>query len=151
MVGFHIFETEHFRADQSVECPIPGYLILSSKQARTRFSRIPVQATADLGYSICLACRCVEEIIKPERVYVARFGEELSKIHFHIFPRTQWLLKEYERAFGSAALPTRGPRIFDWARETFGGNSQPRIPGISLAEAVREMRALAQRRSRKGI
>jgi diadenosine tetraphosphate (Ap4A) HIT family hydrolase len=86
MVSFHIFETEHFRADQSVECPIPGYLILSSKQARTRFSRIPVQATADLGYSICLACRCVEEIIKPERVYVARFGEELSKIHFHIFP-----------------------------------------------------------------
>jgi len=60
-------------------------------------------------------------------------------------------LKEYERAFGSAALPTRGPRIFDWARETFGGNSQPRIPEISLAEAVREMRALAQRRSRKGI
>jgi len=39
-------------------------------------------------------------------------------VHFHLFPRSVWLLSQY-----ASAYPTEhevsGPRLLDWARHTF--------------------------------
>lgn len=148
MTDLVIFETEYFLAEQSAECPIPGYLLVSPKQPIPDFSRISEEMAADLGRAVCLACRTVEEIIEPEQVYVARFGEAVTFIHFHIFPRTRWLLDEYAKAVGTSTGPISGPQIFDWTRDTFRGENRPEIEGITVSKAVRDMRSFAERHRR---
>ncbi|MEW6443225.1 MAG: HIT domain-containing protein [bacterium] len=139
-----VFETASVRAEQSLEVAIPGYLILSSKQPVSEFSRMSEECAADLGRAIRLACRVVEEVIKPERIYVARFGEECAEIHFHILPRTRWLLEEYRRVTGASAGPASGAQLFGWARDAFRGKTAPQIPGITVSEAVRQMRSFSE-------
>jgi diadenosine tetraphosphate (Ap4A) HIT family hydrolase len=144
MTDFVIFETEHFLARQSAECPIPGYLLVTPKQPILDFSEIFEEMAADLGRAVCLACRTVEEIIAPERVYVARFGEAHVEIHFHIFPRTRWLLDTYAKTVGASTGPISGPQLFDWTRDTFRGENGLEVPGITVSKAVREMRSFAE-------
>ena len=48
----------------------------------------------------------------------ALFAEETRSVHFHLFPRTRWLLSQYA-ASHSVDRDVSGPQLFDWARRTF--------------------------------
>lgn len=141
--NYLIFETESFRVEQCLLCPVPGYLILKPKKAVQRCSDLPIDTWRELGEAISTACRAVEAIIRPERIYIARFGEEVGEIHFHIFPRTRWLLDRYRENINRPSGPVSGPLIFDWARETYKRNRPHDFPGIGMEDALQEIKKKA--------
>jgi hypothetical protein len=71
-------------------------------------------------------------------VYVLSFCEIERRLHFHLFPRTVWLLKEYFKANFNANEPIDGPMLFAWARGAFGpGSHAPKdAPDTALAGAA---------------
>ena len=87
-----IYENKHFRLEQCYTYPIPGYLILNLKIEVRSLSVMTNGALVALGRTLSLAIKAIEAVVKPERVYCAAFGEESNFIHFHLFPRTRWLL-----------------------------------------------------------
>lgn len=135
-----VFETESFRVEQCRSCPLPGYLILSPKKRTRTCSDLEIETWRELGEAIATACRAVEAIIRPERIYIARFGEEVGEIHFHIFPRTRWLLDQYQKKVNLSSGPVSGPLIFDWSREAYKRDRPHDFPEIGMEDALREIK-----------
>ena len=140
MTDYLISETQYFRIEQSYEILIPGYLIVSMKEPIAEFSQMPHEVAVDLGQSLQMACRIAEKIIKPERVYVAKFGEECKQIHFHILPRTLSLLEEYKQTLGMKDEPISGPQIFDWVRNKYRSNGMRKDLDPSFQKIIEQMR-----------
>jgi len=137
-----IFEDETFTLEQSVECPIPGYLVLRVKGEATGLAQLPEETARALGEMLARTSAAIEQAVGAERVYVLSFCEIDPRLHFHLFPRTAWLLKEYFKANFNANEPIDGPMLFAWARGAFGPGSH--VPkgtpaGAAAAEAVRGM------------
>jgi hypothetical protein len=75
-----------------------------------------------LGPVLRAAVAAVERVVRPERVYVASFGERVRHLHFYILPRTASLPAGHVlsdvykrgrtllRGLGIAANPTREAR-----------------------------------------
>lgn len=140
--GGIIFEDEMFSLEQSVECPIPGYLILRVKGAERALAQLPLDTAKLLGEMLARAAQAIEQAVKPERVYALSFCEIDPRLHFHLFPRTTWLLKEYFKANDNANDPVNGPMLFEWARNAFGpGSRMPKgTPDMETAcESIREI------------
>ncbi len=130
-----VFEDERFSLEQSAECPIPGYLILRVKGEATSLAQLPAETAKALGEMLTHTAAAIERAVRPERVYVLSFCEVDPRLHFHLFPRTAWLLKEYFKANDNANDPVNGPMLFEWARGAFGPAS--RMPkGTPDIEAV---------------
>jgi diadenosine tetraphosphate (Ap4A) HIT family hydrolase len=119
-----IYEDETFSLERSSECSIPGYLILRLKGPATSLAELKPDQAKTLGEMLAAAARAIEAAVKPERVYVLSFCEVERRLHFHLFPRTAWLLKEYFKANDCANDPVNGPRLFEWARKTFIAGSR---------------------------
>lgn len=108
----------HFRIEPCISCPIAGYLIVSPQPPASSLSELSPDVLASLGPTLATATRVIEEIVRPERVYCLLFAEETRSVHFHLFPRADWLLSRYARAHpGDPGVS--GPRLLDWARQTF--------------------------------
>ncbi len=137
-----IFENEMFSLEQSVECPIPGYLIFRVKGETAGLAQLPAETAKALGKMLAQAVKAIEEAVRPERVYILSFCEVDPRLHFHLFPRTGWLLKEYFKANDCANDPVNGPMLFEWARGAFGpGSRMPKgTPDMETAGAA--MRAI---------
>jgi len=133
-----IFEDEIFTLEQSAECPIPGYLILRLKGPETALAQLPAETAKLLGEMLARAADAIGQAVRPERVYVLSFCEIDPRLHFHLFPRTGWLLKEYFKANDNANDPVNGPMLFEWARSAFGpGSHVPRgTPAVEAACAT---------------
>jgi len=137
-----ILEDDSFLVQQCYDCPIPGYLIVIPQTPLLSLAEMTRETSSLLGRTLGLATQAIEAVIGPERTYAACFGEEVNSIHFHLFPRTKWLLEQYRQARELPPGPISGPQIFDWARETFRHGSQKTIPGPSLEDAVHAMRRI---------
>ena len=120
-----VYEDPHFLLEQSGECGIPGYLVLRMKGKREGAGGLTPQESSALGAMISRAVRAIDLIVAPERVYILSFCEVDSQLHFHLFPRTGWLLREYWRAHGGDGEAVDGPALFQWAKRTF-------LPGAVL-------------------
>ena len=89
-----------------------------SPKAKVRsLSEMKPDALAELGTTPALATRAVETVLKVERVYCAKFGEKNNLVHFHIFPRTKWIVEEYIKENPMAVDVISGPQLLDWTRE----------------------------------
>ena len=136
--GATVYEDEMFRLEQSAECPIPGYLVLRVKGAATSLAQLPPETALRLGGMLTRAADAIEQAVRPERVYVLSFCEIDPRLHFHLFPRTGWLLQEYFKANDNASDPVNGPMLFEWARSAFGpGSHVPKgTPAVEAACAT---------------
>jgi diadenosine tetraphosphate (Ap4A) HIT family hydrolase len=137
-----VFENETFTLELSAECPIPGYLVLRVKGEATGLAQLPEETARALGEMLARAASAIERAVGAERVYVLSFCEIDQRLHFHLFPRTAWLLKEYFKANFNANEPIDGPMLFAWARGAFGpGSHAPKgtPDSAAAAEAVRGM------------
>jgi len=135
-----IVEDETFTLEQSQECAIPGYLLLRLKSGETSLAELEAEKARALGEALASAAAAIEQAVGAERVYVLSFCEVDRRLHFHLFPRTAWLLKEYFKANFNANEPIDGPMLFTWARSAFGpGSHMPQgTPDIAaVAEAIR--------------
>lgn len=140
--GTIIFADGMFILEQCGDCPIPGYLILRLKGLETSLAQLPPETTKLLGEMLARAAGAIEQAIKPERVYVLSFCEVEPRLHFHLFPRTSWLLQEYFKANDCANDPVNGPMLFEWARNAFGPDSHVSVetPDIRIVcEMMREI------------
>ena len=108
----------HFRIEPCSSCPIGGYLIVSPRVHVSSLSELSPDALNALGATLAAATRAIESVVHPRRVYCALFAEETGSVHFHLFPRTDWLLSSYSRAHPEDTVVS-GPRLLDWARSTF--------------------------------
>jgi diadenosine tetraphosphate (Ap4A) HIT family hydrolase len=106
------------------------------------FTETPAAVWQDLCLALSRACRLVESVLEPERLYVGRFGEGSGEIHFHVFPRTAWLLQQYRRATDQPTGPVSGPLILDWARETYR-DAEP--PGTDFDTTIQMLKKRTRR------
>jgi len=108
----------HFRIEPCSNCPIGGYLIVSPRVPVSSLSQLSSEAQASLGSTLAAVTRAIEVVVRPKRVYCLLFAEETPSVHFHLFPRADWLLSQYARCH-PADGQISGPRLLDWARQTF--------------------------------
>jgi diadenosine tetraphosphate (Ap4A) HIT family hydrolase len=108
----------HFRVEPCISCPIVGYLIVSPQAPVSSLSELSSSAQALLGPTLAASTRAIETVVQPERVYCLLFAEETRSVHFHLFPRTKWLLSEYTLSHPDV-YQVSGPRLLDWARDRF--------------------------------
>ena len=116
------YRNDYFVIEPCRNCPIAGYLIVSPIIPAFSLSELRREALDSLGPTLAAAMRAIEKVIRPERIYCALFAEETHSVHFHLFPRTQWLLSLY--ADSESVDHVSGPQLFDWARRTFHSAAQ---------------------------
>jgi len=142
-----VFEDEMFSLEQSAECPIPGYLIFRVKGEATGLAQLPAETARALGEMLARTASAIEQAVQAERVYVLSFCEIDPRLHFHLFPRTTWLLKEYFKANFNANEPIDGPMLFAWARGTFGPGSHVPKGTPDSAAAAEAIRGILERKT----
>src|SRR5215468_1866820 len=130
-----VFTNAHFRIEPCASCPIPGYLIVSPRVPVSSLAELCSDAQAALGATLVTATQAIEAVVHPQRVYCALFAEEMRSVHFHLFPRSDWLLSSYSRAHPED-IEISGPRLMDWARRTF----QKSIIGMDTDETFEKIR-----------
>src|SRR6266542_5074289 len=108
----------HFRIELCSNCFIADYLIVSPRVQVSSLAELCPDAQSALGVTLAAATRAIESVVRPRRVYCSLFAEETGSVHFHLFPRTDWLLSSYSRAHPKDT-DVSGPRLLDWARSTF--------------------------------
>jgi diadenosine tetraphosphate (Ap4A) HIT family hydrolase len=116
----NVFLSTHFRIEPCAGCCIAGYLIVSPRVRVSSLAELSPDAQDALGATLAAATRAIESVVAPRRVYCTLFAEETGWVHFHLFPRTDWLLSLYARAHPEEA-DLSGPRLLDWTRSTFRG------------------------------
>jgi len=114
-----LLENEFFTLEPSAECAIPGYLILRVRCCETGLAGLSQEKAGALGQMLSQAAKAIEKAAGAERIYVLSFCELDRRLHFHLFPRTGWLLREYRNANGRAGGPVDGAMLFAWARGKF--------------------------------
>lgn len=135
-------ETRLFRVEHCQSCPIPGYLIVAQRGQSTSLAQMSAEALQALGPALARATDMIEKAVNPLNVYCAKFGEEDRSVHFHLFPRTEWISRKYRDIFGPGEI-IHGPHLLDWARDTFREKQCDDIPPPSVQEVVDFMRAIA--------
>jgi diadenosine tetraphosphate (Ap4A) HIT family hydrolase len=140
-----IFTNAHFCIEPCASCSIPGYLIISSRVPVSSLSELSADAQAALGATLLAATRAIEAVVYPQRVYCALFAEENHSVHFHLFPRSDWLLSRYSNAHPEDP-EISGPRLMDWARRTF----QKPIAGMDKNETFEKVRTWLMNRTIAG-
>jgi diadenosine tetraphosphate (Ap4A) HIT family hydrolase len=113
-----VLTNENFTVEVCSDCYIPGYLIVAPSQAVESLSQMNSAAIAALGPTLAIVTAAIEAVVQPQRVYCALFSEETRPVHFHLFPRTEWLIRKYFAAHPHET-EISGPRLMDWARLTF--------------------------------
>src|SRR5690349_715437 len=131
----NIFINAHFGIEPCASCPIPGYLIVSPRVPVSSLAELSPDAQSALGATLVAATRAIEAVVNPRRVYCALFAEETRSVHFHLFPRSDWLLSSYSSAHPEDA-EISGPRLMDWARRTF----QKPIAGMDRDKTFEKIR-----------
>src|SRR3954453_22096126 len=66
----------------------PGELIVKARRHVEWVAHLTDAESAALGPVLRAAVAAVERVVRPERVYVASYGERVRHVHFFLLPRT---------------------------------------------------------------
>jgi diadenosine tetraphosphate (Ap4A) HIT family hydrolase len=66
----------------------PGELIVKLKRHAESLADLTLAEATTLGPVLRAAVAAVERVVRPERVYVASYGERVRHLHFFLLPRT---------------------------------------------------------------
>ena len=69
----------------------PGELIVKLRRHCESLSELTAPEAAALGPVLRSAVGAVEQVVRPERVYTASYGERVRHVHFFLLPRTSAL------------------------------------------------------------
>jgi diadenosine tetraphosphate (Ap4A) HIT family hydrolase len=69
----------------------PGELIVKLRRHAESLAELSPEESAALGPVLRAAVSAVERVVRPERVYVASYGERVRHLHFFLLPRTTHL------------------------------------------------------------
>jgi diadenosine tetraphosphate (Ap4A) HIT family hydrolase len=136
-----ILDDDHFRLEHCDTCPVPGYLILHTKGGCRSLADLDGPAAARLGVALARATRAIQAVVEPERVYCLLFAEVLHEVHFHLFPRSRWLLEAYWKDRGTGDEPVDGPGLFQWTRARLGLGVPSPAHGQDVGEVCGRIRS----------
>jgi diadenosine tetraphosphate (Ap4A) HIT family hydrolase len=100
----------------------PGELIVKARRHVESVAQLTDPESAALGPVLRAAVMAVERVVRPERVYVASYGERVRHVHFFLLPRTNSLPaghilsdvyrrgRSFLRRWGVAANPSTAAR-----------------------------------------
>ena len=108
-----VFEDSAFRIEHHPV--ISGYLIVRSIAMHRSLSDFSPEELGKLGPLLARGMSLIQDVAKPERIYILRFGEEVEAMHFHLFPRTTQMLELY-KAHHPHITQASGAQMFDWLR-----------------------------------
>lgn len=86
-----IYSDESWAVELCPDIPVPGYLILRPSQTTASLRDLSPEQMAALGPILAKMVSVIEDVVRPEKVYVCLFDESGSGIHFHLFPRHGWM------------------------------------------------------------
>jgi diadenosine tetraphosphate (Ap4A) HIT family hydrolase len=66
----------------------PGELMVKARRHVESLAALTPAEAAALGPVLRAAVAAVERVVRPERVYVASYGERVRHVHFFLLPRT---------------------------------------------------------------
>jgi diadenosine tetraphosphate (Ap4A) HIT family hydrolase len=69
----------------------PGELIVQVRRHCESLAELTAAEAAALGPVLRAAVSAIERVVRPERTYVATYGERVRHVHFFILPRTRAL------------------------------------------------------------
>ena len=136
-----VLDNELFTIDHASDCAVPGYVVVRLKEAATSLSELGPHTAHALGPLLASAARAIEAAVGADRVYCLSFAELDRRLHFHLFPRTGWLLERYWRATDRRHEPINGPLVFEWARTALAAGTALPAQAGSIAGAFAALRA----------
>ena len=68
---------------------VRGYLIIKLKRHCEHLAELTPEESRALGGIIQSTCLALSKVIKPDKIHVCSWGEEVKHIHFHVIPRTR--------------------------------------------------------------
>jgi diadenosine tetraphosphate (Ap4A) HIT family hydrolase len=69
----------------------PGELIVKLRRHCESLSELTAAEAAALGPVLQASVGAIEHVVRPERTYVASYGERVRHVHFFLLPRTRSL------------------------------------------------------------
>lgn len=69
----------------------PGELIVQVRRHCESLGELSAAEAAALGPVLQSAVAAIERVVRPERTYVATYGERVRHVHFFLLPRTRAL------------------------------------------------------------
>jgi diadenosine tetraphosphate (Ap4A) HIT family hydrolase len=151
-----ILETEHWMLSHRVDSALPGYLILGARKPTKELSLMPPGALIELGTLLAQAQKALDEILRPQHLYIGRYGHTLGHaLHFHIIPICEWVrqsffndpryrvLRNFDQPFegADAADKTDGVELTLYVWREFCENPvPPPISGPPIHEVVAELK-----------
>jgi diadenosine tetraphosphate (Ap4A) HIT family hydrolase len=155
---FVILKTEHWVLNHRVDSALPGYLMLGARMFTNDLSLMPPEALGELGPLLARAQRALNAILKPEHLYIGRYGHTAGHaLHFHIIPVCGWVKQSFfgdprYRVLRNFDQPSHAGSIDDktdggeltlyvW-REFCENPVPPPVSGASIAEIVERLREL---------
>ena len=92
--GNIIYSNENVILTHNLDVKIPGYLILFPRRHVEFYHDLSNEEREKLS-SIMQSCsKVLTSLDEVERMYIVSLGEETRHVHFHLFPRYTWMLKE---------------------------------------------------------
>jgi diadenosine tetraphosphate (Ap4A) HIT family hydrolase len=139
--SLEVFRSPHWVIRHSAEAAIPGYVVLYSTHPVDCLAALSKPASEELGPLLQCTVKAVENIVKPERVYVCLFNETHSAVHFHVFPRMSWMRKFSPGAEDPGNL-IDGGIVFSAARRAKADPAAIREAEPQMMEAAAAIRKL---------
>jgi diadenosine tetraphosphate (Ap4A) HIT family hydrolase len=69
----------------------PGELIVQVRRHCESLGELTAAEASALGPVLRAAVAAIESVVRPERTYVASYGERVRHVHFFVLPRTRAL------------------------------------------------------------
>ncbi len=85
-LGGIIYEDDYWIVNHG-PLKILGHLIAKPRNHYEHIGDMDKEVMTDFGLVLKYICHAVMKVCKPEKVYVASFGEFERHVHFHIIPR----------------------------------------------------------------
>jgi diadenosine tetraphosphate (Ap4A) HIT family hydrolase len=156
-----ILQTDHWVLNHRVDSALPGYLMLGARVPTNDLSLMSALALTELGTLLAQAQKALTAILKPEHLYIGRYGHMAGHaLHFHILPVCGWVKRSFFadprhrnlRTFyqpsdaGDAVDETDGAELTLYVWREFCENPvPPPISGPPIHEVIEALRGLMSR------
>ena len=91
-----ILQTEHWLINHRVDSALPGYLMLGARTATNDLAAMPREALDQLGPLLASAQSALSEILRPDHLYIGRYGHSAAHaLHFHVIPICPWVKESF--------------------------------------------------------
>lgn len=93
-----VVQTEHWALNHRVDSTLPGYLMLGARAPTNNLSTMRPEALSELGILLARAQNALNAILKPEHLYIGRYGHMAGHaLHFHMIPICGWVKRSFFR------------------------------------------------------